>query len=218
MRSEFEKKFVDLVRQPIKSEEEIAQMHLFRDLFQNELKDEMKELYKDLSIMGIECSDIWDLVNIRKSYKNGIEILIKHLSNNYHDKNKEGIIRALTTKEAKGKAGSALILEYNKTPKEKDNLRWVIANAISIVMTSIDINWVVSSINNKANGYSRRPLVIALGNFKSENKEDVLIALLDDDEVVPQAICALDMLKSNKAKERISRLLKSPNSLIRLEA
>lgn len=60
--------------------------------------------------------------------------------------------------------------------------------------------------------------VAALGKVKSEKSENILINLLDDDEVTPQALEALGRMKSKKAKDRILMLTNHPKALIRKEA
>lgn len=180
MKSNVELKFLELLRKPVKSRQEINDMNKFAYLFEMELREELADLTSELNEIGIQCSDVWDLANA------------------YHDKNKEGIIRALTVKEAKGKAASALIAEYQKTPKENDYLRWIIGNAIATVLTLNEIDWVYSTVLDKSNGRSRRQMVSALSVVKTEKSEGILIDLLEDDEVAPQALAALGKLKSKK--------------------
>lgn len=219
MKSNAEEKFLKLLRQPIKTEEEVAEMNKYADLFESELRQESAGLTRELHEVGIQCADVWDLVKIKTPYPKGIDILISHLRKPYHDKNKEGIIRALTTKEAQGKAAPALIAEYEKTSKEKNNLRWVIGNAIATVMTLMEVEWIYSTVIDKSNSGSRSQLVLALGTVKAEKSEDILIDLLDDGDVAPQALAALGKLKSKKAKDKIIQMRENTkDSLIRLEA
>lgn len=85
-------------------------------------------------------------------------------------------------------------------------------------MTSKDVDWLLNIIADKSNMGSRSQLVLGLGTVKTERSEEILISLLDDEQVLPQAICALEMLKSKKAKEKIRMFENSDNSLLRLEA
>lgn len=203
MKSEFENRFQFLVKKTIKSKVELEEMRRLRFLFEEELKEEVKSLSNEMKMAGSKFTDVWELVSTNESYSELIDILIRHLSYNYHDKNIEGIVRALTIKEAKGRAVSALIKVYEETSKEKDNLRWIIGNAIACTMTTAEIGWIIATVNNMHNGVSRSQLVLALGTVKSEQAEDTLIKLLDDDVVVQQAICSLGIMKSLKAKEKI---------------
>ncbi|MFP9099859.1 HEAT repeat domain-containing protein [Flavobacterium sp. RHBU_24] len=212
-----ENRWNELVGKP-RTKEEIEESLLLSKKLEIERAKEHQTLTYELSNIGIKITSIWDLVNTKVKYPTAIPILLKHLRLNYSDQVKEGIVRALIVKEAKGIATSALIAEYEKTPKEKDNLRWVIGYAIANTMTSQDVNWILNTVADKSNMWSRSQLVVALGTVKTQQSEEMLISLLADEQVLPQAICALGMLRSQKAKEKIIELNKSMNSLVRLEA
>jgi hypothetical protein len=217
MKSEAEEKFLALLRQPTKSKEEVDEKERFRALFSEELKVEVKDLSQELKDIGSIYIDPWDLVNTNISYPEAIDTLIKHVPKHYHDKNKEGIFRALTVKEAKGKANAVLMAEYNKIPQDKENLRWVIGNAIYIIVTKDDLESILSIVENNENGMSRHRFVLALGKIKSEKSEDALIRLLDDDEMVQYAIQALRRLNSQKAKSKVRTFINSPNKFLQKE-
>lgn len=212
-----EKRWKELAGKP-KTKIEIEEaLLLAREIELNRAK-EYSGLILELKEVGIEINSIWDLVNTRERYPEAIPALIKYLPKISYCKNKEGIIRALTVKEARGKATPVLIAEYEKTPKKEDNLRWVIGNAIATVMTLQDVEWILSVVVDKSNRRSRGQLVKALGTVKSGKVEDILIKLLNDDEVAPEALWALGKLKSKKAKEKIIALTNHPNKLINKEA
>ena len=220
-RKEIEKlrqKYVELLRTERKSEKEIEELELLSGRLEEAAARETQELRNELKNVGIYIYTVWDLVNTKKPYPQAIDILIKYLNEDYDEGNIEGIIRALTVKEAKGKAGPALIKKYESIPKTKDNLRWVVGNAIATAMIMQDVDWIYNTVLDRSNGGSRSQLVYSLGTVKTEKSEDILISLLDDPEVAPQAIAALGRLKSKKAKDKIVLLNQSTNSLIRLEA
>jgi HEAT repeat protein len=175
---------------------------------------------KALLNVGIEINDIYDLVNARQEYSKAIPVLIELLEKDIitNDKVKEGIIRALAIKEARGKAGKVLIEEFNKTPKEKALLRWIIGNTMETIISDEELPDILEIVNNKDNGMARQMFVIALGNLKNKHAEYTLINLLNDDIVAPQAIQALAKLKSIIAKEKIDQLQYHPKLLIRKEA
>jgi len=189
-----------------------------RIALEKELNSEEKELVQELNAIGLDVSSVWDLVNTKESYPDAIPILIKHLSKEYQDKNKEGIVRALAVKEAIGKASPVLLEEYNKVPKDKMILRWAIGNTVYTIITEADVENILRIVQDKENGISRQMFVAALGKVKSEKAENTLISLLDDAEVTPHALEALGRMKSKKAKEKISMLTNHPKALIRKEA
>lgn len=176
------------------------------------------KIQQALEKAGIRVNDVYDLVNTDKPYPEAVPVLIELLKEGIADDAlKEGIIRALAVKEARGN-GKTLIEEYHRLPKEKSLLRWTIGNTINTVIVNDDMEDVLAIVKDKENGMSRQMFVIALGKMRSELAEEVLIDLLHDDDVMAHAIDALGKMKSAKAKEKISRLLHHPTPLIRKEA
>lgn len=105
-------------------------------------KDE-EPLVEDLNNLGLNVSSVWDLVNNKPhpylennfigDYSIAYPTLVKHLDYDHLPKTKEGIIRALTEKQAKSYAVEKIMdLFY----KESDvNLKWVMANALRTLMS-----------------------------------------------------------------------------------
>lgn len=217
---EIEEEFVKLIRVSVKTEEQMRQLDLLGGLLDKELNIDETDLLIDIRNVGLIISSVWDLVNSRERYPQVIPILVEHLFKPYHKRNKEGIIRALTVKEARGKAGRALIAEFYKTPKSETNYRWAIGNAMAIVMSSEDEKDVLEIVKDKSNGEARDMFVRGLSRSKSTATEHVLIDLLDDEDdlVVIEAIKSLWKLKSNKAMEKIYSLLHHSSPAIKKEA
>ncbi len=201
-----------------KSKEDNERRNYLIERLSQALEKDEEQLVNDLNLSGFDVDSVWGLVNTKGSYPNAIPILIDHLQRAYHEKNKEGIVRALAVKESIGKANSILIGEYEKSSKDKESLRWAIGNTIYQIITENDIESILRIVEDKTNGASRQMFVAALGKIKSEKVENVLINLLDDEEVVPQVLEALARMKSKKAKDKISILINHPNALIRKEA
>jgi hypothetical protein len=128
--------------------------------------------------------EVVDLVNTSKSYKEAIPVLISHLPRPYHLRNKEGIVRALAVKEAKGIACIPIIDEYHRTPKEHHNYRWVFGNTMTVIITEECIDDVVDIVLDDSNGESRQQFVIALGKLKSPRAKETLQQLLNDNSEV----------------------------------
>ena len=191
MKSKEELRWIELLRKPAKTEEERREKEEAGVAFSNQLKEEIKDLSNELISQGSKFSDPWDMVNSKESYPEAIDILIAHLSKPYHDKNKEGIIRALTVKEAKGKASKALLEEYYAIPKEKQILRWTIGNAFTVIKMKDDVEIISSIVKDKTNGMSRQMFVVALGKIKTEEAKTCLKYLLNDEEMKQFAVKAL---------------------------
>ncbi len=92
---------------------------------------EEEPIIADLALAGFEVGSVWDLVNTNERYPSAIPVLLKHLTKAYHVRIREGIIRALTTPEARGLAAGAILAELHK--EEDSELRWALANALTVV-------------------------------------------------------------------------------------
>ena len=212
-----EKRWKELVGRP-RSQEELEESDWLRKELELEYPKEYSSMTSELADVGVMISSVYDLVNTAKSYPNAIPILLNHVNKDYHERNKEGIIRALAVKEARGKASPILIAEYHRTPKDKMSLRWAIGNTIRMTITEDDVESILPIVQDKTNGTSRQMFVVALGKVKSEKAENILINLLDDEEVILHALEALGRMKSKKAKDKISMLTEHPKDLIKKEA
>lgn len=213
---ELEKRWFFLLKNPrYEHNDEIIllgkEIELARALEYEEIKLELKKI-------DVNISTIWDLVNSKERYPKAINILIKFLLKVQHDKNIEGFARALTVREAKGKANKALIEVYERTPKQKEELRWAIGNAIATTMTIADIPWIFAAAQDRSSGKGRSQLIRAIATVKTEEAENILISLLDDDEALMPTIQSLAKMKSKKSKEKILELTHSDNRNVRQEA
>jgi hypothetical protein len=107
------------------------------------LAEEERVLVEELNEAGYEIESVWDFVNNNNRYKflrrfigsyNGAySILVKHLQVEHHPRIREGIIRALTEKDANKEASDVLLSEFHKEQNSK--LKWVLANAFRTVLT-----------------------------------------------------------------------------------
>ena len=107
------------------------------------LAEDERGLIEELRSIGYEIDSVWDFVNntnrhefLRKfhgSYSSAYPILVKHLGVKHHPGIKEGIVRALTEKDANPVASEALIAAFYQ--EQDSNLKWVLANALRTVLT-----------------------------------------------------------------------------------
>ncbi len=176
---ELEHEFVNLVRKSPKTKAEVQKMEVLRDSLELALRLEAKPLTDELAGVGI-YADLWDLVNTSASYPAAIPVLVKHLRRRYHRRNKEGIVRALAVKEAKGIANKAVMAEYGRAPKEDHHFRWAFGNTMSVIVTNDDLNDLMEIVLDPSNGDSRWPFVEALAKIRSPAVIETLRKLLDD--------------------------------------
>lgn len=107
------------------------------------LAEDEQGLIQELAKAGYEVKSVWDFVNNKNFYKflrrfkSGYEsaypILVKHLHVEHHPTTREGIIRALTEKNANEVASEILLSEFYL--EKNSNLKWVLANALRTVLT-----------------------------------------------------------------------------------
>lgn len=178
---QMEKRWNELVGKP-RTNAEVQETLLLSKQLGIERAKEHQLLTNELAGIGINIVTIWDLVNSKSKYPKAIPILMKHLQLDYSDKVKEGIIRALTVTEAKGLVVPLLLKEYIQLTKDKENLKWVIGNAVNVTITKSEVADIFPIILNKENGLSRQMFVAALGKFKTDNVKSVLLQLSNDDD------------------------------------
>ncbi|WP_269527233.1 hypothetical protein [Coraliomargarita parva] len=105
-------------------------------------KKDQEELVREINEIGYSIESVYDLVNNaphpvleRKfigPYPKAYPILLKHLNLPHEKIIREGIIRALTEKDAGREVEEALLDNFQK---EKDpDTKWVLANALSRIM------------------------------------------------------------------------------------
>ena len=135
----------DEVIKMISNEESPLKKQKLQDLLDKMefFEKEEKPIVNDLRSIGIAVESVWDLVNNHQHphlknnfvgpYEIAYPILLKHLDYDYHLRVKEGIIRALTEKNAANVAKDKILeLFYSETDK---NLKWVLANCLKTLMT-----------------------------------------------------------------------------------
>jgi HEAT repeat protein len=191
-----EKRWAELASKP-KTKEEIEETLLLAKQIELERAKEYKGLIDELADLDIKINYIWDLVNTKSKYPKAIPVLMKYLPLVSYVRNKEGIVRALTVPEAKGLLVPLLVKEYLQLPIDKENLRWVIGNAVNATITESEVANIFPIVLNKENGLSRQMFVTALGKIKTDNVKSVLLQLSNDDDKVIRD-------EANKALKKVS--------------
>lgn len=107
------------------------QMERLRKL-QEQCDEDERELVRDLFQVGVEVSGVYDLLYTDGQYREAYPILNRHLKIKHHPNIREGIIRALTVRDAGKEIESSLLDELRS--EEDDLMRWVLANALRTAM------------------------------------------------------------------------------------
>lgn len=169
----------------------------------------------------IDDKDIRNIDDLLRaeSYPEYIPKLNELLEENFSERMLRGLVRALTTKEAKGQAGPALMKLYHRLPSESNHsLLWAIGNAMSVVAGPNDYDGIVSILQDKIHHSERQMFCYALPLTKNSNGVNVLIGLLGDPDVEGHAIGGLRKYKATQAREKIEPYLKQEKTWIRNEA
>jgi HEAT repeat protein len=181
--------------------------------------EEDERIVAALRETGIEVSSVYDLVN--RSTAAAIPVLLRFLPQNLEPKIKEGVVRALSIREARSVALRPMLEEF-KQRNISDSLRWAIGNAIEVLATEEVLSELVELIQDKRYGRARQMVVLAVGKLKVARENaaalHALIRLLDEEEVRGHAIAALGKLRAGKARGKIKQFLAHPNAWIRREA
>ena len=115
-------------------------------VFKSELDKDEEDLVKEINQKGINIESVWDLVNNVKhpfldntftgKYNDVYSTLVDHLDKQHHPRIKEGIIRALTEKDARDIAKDKLLAHFYKETDK--NMRWVLSNALATMLTQTE--------------------------------------------------------------------------------
>jgi len=178
----------------------------------------------DLARLGVRAADPWELVNRKDPYPAAIPALVDWLARvdvevepRERAKFREGLVRSLAVREARGIAGPTLVCEFRRTDVES-TYRWAVANALEVVADDSLFIDVVELARDRRYGADRQMLVLAMARMKDPRVVDVLVELLADDEVAGHAAKALARLKMPLARPALERLLVHPRPWVRAEA
>jgi hypothetical protein len=180
-------------------------------------KSEDERICSFLRSIGADVESVFDLVNTRRTYPELIPSLLEILPTVQEIWMREGVVRALTVKEARGSAGPLLIGEFRRKDVP-DLYRWTVGNALSVVATPDMFDELAELIKNVEFGTGRRMLPDALLRADKRRAESVLLDLVEDEEILPTVVRALGKLRSRAAIPRIRELAGHDWTLLRREA
>ncbi|MEW6505941.1 MAG: hypothetical protein AB1457_18470 [Chloroflexota bacterium] len=165
----------------------------------------------ELSKAGLRVNSVYDLVNTkRKLGESVIETLVRILPVVIHPSVKEGVVRALTTREARNQVEDVLLKEFLAIQSDdngKQNLKWVIGNALSVVAGKDHCRQLLDIARDAGHGKSREMIVLGLGRMKGcHEANSVLIELLKDKNVAGHAAKAVCALNCTDALPELNRL------------
>ena len=184
------------------------------------------ELLFELSQVGVDIDDLWELVNTRESYDAAIPTLIDWLADlddrvppEVRSRVEEPIVRALTVPAARTVAPPVLLQRFPLPQVGPYRaVRWVIGNALGVLAGDQFFDEMEVLARDKAYGRDREQLLRFFGRSKDPRAVPLLVELLEDDDVVAHAAEALGRQKDPRARLPLEKLLTHPRSLARREA
>ncbi|MCL8009553.1 HEAT repeat domain-containing protein [Gelidibacter japonicus] len=187
-------------------------------------KKENEFVVMELRNAGFKVSDLFDLINFKQTDFGYINLLLDLLdSEKVTDPIiKDGIIRAVTVRKAKGIAEEKLLEYYQglKTEKEKELIGWSVGNWFEYLYSDSYFDQIKKISADKNNGISRQMFVLALGKTKKHKAESekLLLELTFENQVALHAVIALGKLKLSNSIERLTELTTDKNKNIKKEA
>ncbi len=149
---------------------------------------------------GVVCGSVWDFVT-GATPAAAVPVLLELLDVVEEEMILQGIVRALRTKAAKGRAEEPLIALFRQLPSTTSpGLKWAIANTLGGLDRQRYARELLELALDSVHGTDRQMIVDALSTLKGGHITDALISLLDDDDVSGHAIGAL---RQRHAKEAI---------------
>lgn len=166
----------DPVYQKMKHDRELQIIEL-----RKKLSNDALPLRKDLQKVGLYINTAWDLVNSKGPYKEAIPILLRHLSQPYLDRNKEGMARALAVRDASF-AWPTLMDEYRAAPNNS-GYKMGLGAALAVTLPENEISKLVEVAEDTSNGSTRGLFLRRLRRSKSPIAQNSLVKLANDPEL-----------------------------------
>ena len=173
----------------------------------------------ELAAHGFDVRTIRDLRYNYSDYRTAVPVLIRWLPRVDYEPLKEDIVRTLSVPWAKPDAAPALVAAFRRSSDPGEfNLRWAIANALSVVADEAVLTDVIALAQDKRYGSERQMLALALARIKKPVVIEPLIGLLDDPAVVGHAATALGKLRAHAAREALERVAATSTRWVAKEA
>lgn len=177
-----------------------------REEVRRELRRHEQALVSDLRAAGFAVDSVWDLVNTVAPYPGAIPVLLAHLPMTDHPRVLEGIVRALSVKEAKDDAWEPLLRQFeaHASPEaiSAPGLADALANALSVVAGREKASDLLRLSQDPRYGSARIFFLDALGRIGDDTALPVLAQLEYDGELGSHARRASARIRRRSRKRR----------------
>jgi hypothetical protein len=181
------------------------------------IDEDHKLVLNSLREAGVPVSDIYEFVNGTTPHE-AIPVLVQLLPLLDNNAVKEGVIRALGDRSAKGIAASPLLAELRKIGATKPLLAWTIANSVAEIVQAGDFDEILAVAHDASLGKAREMLVVALGRTKHPDAASELMKLSDDEALAGHIVIAAGELGARQLRPFVEKQLSNEKPWVRKEA
>jgi len=175
------------------------------------------QLILDIKNKGYNISSIEDLPNLNLDLKsqNLVSLLLKGLKSIEDEQDKAFIVKCLCIKGLT-QVSETLLYEFENA--STDDYKCTIGNSISIISDISILDKLLEIVINKNHGMARQMIVYGLGDYRSKEVRKILLNLLEDEEVLEQAIHALGNMNDRSIIAHLESFKNHSKDNIRNEA
>ncbi len=168
--------------------------------------------------VGVEVDSVFDFTD-RRTPVEAIPVLVELLAQDFEPWMKDGIVRALTQRNARKEAAGPLLTEFRRTPGDATP-KWTIGNAMSEMADDGLYDEIAELVADRSHGRSREMMAVALGRMRKRREDAVALLrqLLKDEQVAGHALIGLRKLKAKEAEPDIEPFLQHEKAWVRKEA
>jgi HEAT repeat protein len=159
-------------------------------------------LVEALKAAGFGVSSVWDFVNTTESYTAALPILLEHLQQNYPDKVREGIARAMAVPESRFAWQPLLSLFRRDFDQNPNGVKWAIGCALGAAADDEVVSDLVELFRDTRHGVNRLAFIDGLARSRSANARAALEAGRADPQLTKEISRVLDRpLKRRKSRQ-----------------
>jgi hypothetical protein len=151
----------------------------------------------DLRQVGVDIGRLPDILKVRLP-RTASQPILAHLRTAQTPAAREFLIRALTDRAFAGDIVPDLVAMFQDG--EFAAHHWTIGQAIGVVVTQKYEPLILDLVAQREFGRDREMIVLALPKLKSSRADEMLLALLDDDDVNGHAVKALAGLPPSRLR------------------
>jgi hypothetical protein len=166
---------------------------------------------------GVEVVDVYELVNGPTPIA-AIPALLRVLPLLENNAVKEGVVRALGDRAARGVAARPLIEELRRVGSTKPLIAWAIANSIAETADLTVFDELRRLVHDASLGKAREMLVLAIAKTRHPEAAAELATLTSEEALAGHIVMAASELRAIELRWFVERQLGHPQPWVRKEA